>query len=62
MFVQSAGELWRRDDELHDNILIDSYELLTTLAQNGVSAEVKGAFGDETLPHGLAAIVGHRVD
>jgi SAM-dependent methyltransferase len=62
MFVRSSGELWRRDDELHDNILVDTNELPTTLARNGVSAEVKSAFGDETLPHGLAAIVGHRVD
>jgi hypothetical protein len=62
MFVRSAGELWYRDDELHDNVLVDANELLTTLARNGVTAEVKGAFGDETLPYGLAAIVGHRVD
>lgn len=62
MFIRSAGEMWRRDDELHDNILVNANELLTPLARNGVSAEVKSAFGDETLPHGLVAIVGHRVD
>jgi hypothetical protein len=62
MFVRTASELWRRADELHDNILVDTNELLTTLDRNGVSADVKNAFGDETLPHGLAAVVGHRVD
>ena len=61
MFVRTVGELWSRDNELHDNILVDTNELVTTLARNGVSADVNSAFGDETLPHGLAAVVGHRV-
>jgi len=61
MFVRTAGELWRPADELHDNILVDTNQLLTTLARTGVSAEVRDSFGDETLPPGLAAVVGHRV-
>jgi hypothetical protein len=55
-----AGELWRRDDETHDNVLVDTSRIPTLLASEGVDAEVKPAFGDETLPTGLVAIVGRR--
>jgi SAM-dependent methyltransferase len=60
MFARTTGEMWRRDDELHDNILIDTSDIPTLLAANGVSAETRSAFGDETLPAGLVAVVGHR--
>ena len=48
MFVRD-GELWRRDDETHDNVLIDTGRLPELLARFGVDAEVRHAFGDETL-------------
>ena len=62
IFVRTVGELWRRDDELHDNILIDTSEIPALVAKNGVAAEVRSKFGDETLPTGLVAVVGHRTD
>jgi hypothetical protein len=32
------------------------------LAEHGVQARVAECFGDEELPDGLVAIVGHKVD
>lgn len=51
---------WRRDHEVHHNILVDTSTVPTLLADHGVEAEVKGAFGDETLPVGLKAVIGRR--
>ncbi|MCZ7535708.1 MAG: methyltransferase domain-containing protein [Acidimicrobiia bacterium] len=59
MFVR-AGDLWRREDETHDNVLIDTTRIPEFLARVGVHAEVRSAFGDETLSAGLVAVVGHR--
>ena len=59
MFVRD-GELWRRDDETHDNVLIDTSRLPELLARFGVDAEVRHAFGDEALLSGLVAVVGRR--
>ena len=58
-FVRT-GDVWRRDDETHDNVLVDTGRIPTLLAQLGIDAEVRPSFGDETLPTGLVAIVGHR--
>ena len=59
MFVR-AGELWRRDDEVHDNVLVDTSEIPTLLASHGIEAHVRASFGGETLPTGLVAVVGYR--
>ncbi len=59
MFVR-AGELWRRDDEVHDNVLVDTSEIPTLLASHGIEAQVRSSFGSETLPTGLVAVVGYR--
>jgi hypothetical protein len=59
MFVRD-GELWRRDDETHDNVLIDTSRLPELLARFGVDAEVRHPFGDEALLSGLVAVVGRR--
>jgi SAM-dependent methyltransferase len=61
VFVR-AGEMWRRDDELHDNVLIDTSRIPSLLTRNGIQAEVRTGFGDETLPTGLVAVVGSRTD
>jgi SAM-dependent methyltransferase len=55
-----AGDLWRRDDEIHDNVLVDTNRIPTLLARHGVDAELRPAFGDEILPTGLVAVVGHK--
>lgn len=59
-FVRETPELWRRDDEVHDNVLIATAQLPALLATAGVAAEVRSSFGSEALPRGLVAVVGRR--
>jgi hypothetical protein len=61
-FVQQEDGTWRRDDERHDNVLVDTSKVPELLAHNGVEATVSGSFGDEQLPAGLVAVVGRRVE
>lgn len=61
IFVTNPDGTWRRDDERHDNVLIDTSRVPGLLAQYGVEASVRSSFGDEQLPAGLVAIVGRRV-
>jgi SAM-dependent methyltransferase len=62
VFVRNAADgSWRRDDERHDNVLIDTSRVPGLLAQHGVEASLRPSFGDETLPAGLVAVVGRRV-
>ena len=60
-FVRDDGDgTWRRDDERHDNVLVDTSEVPALLAGAGMQATVLPSFGDESLPDGLVAVVGHR--
>jgi SAM-dependent methyltransferase len=59
-FVRSDDGSWRRDDERHDNVLIDTAKVPDLLAAEGVQAEVRSSFGAEQLPVGLRVIVGRR--
>jgi SAM-dependent methyltransferase len=58
-FVKS-GDLWRRDDETHDNVLLNTERIPAFLADHGIEAEIRPCFGDEILPAGLVAVVGRR--
>jgi SAM-dependent methyltransferase len=58
MFVRSGRSSWRRTDEVHDNILINTTELRPVLERQGVRAELRTSFGSEALPSGLLAVVG----
>ena len=60
IFVKNDDGSWRRDDERHDNVLIDTTLVPGLLAQHGVEAQVRPSFGTEQLPTGLRALVGHR--
>jgi SAM-dependent methyltransferase len=60
IFTRNDDGSWRRDDERHDNVLIDTSRLPELLAAHGVDATVRDSFGDESLPVGLKAVVGHR--
>ena len=60
VFVRNDDGSWRRDNERHDNVLIDASRLPALLAPHQVEASVENAFGDETLPIGLRAVIGHR--
>jgi hypothetical protein len=54
------GDHWDRDDELHDNVLVETDRIPALLARHGVDAVVRSSFGSETLPVGLVAVVGRR--
>jgi hypothetical protein len=60
MFTKNDDGAWRRDDERHDNVLIDTSRVPPLLAEHGVDATVGTAFGSEKLPDGLHAIIGTR--
>jgi SAM-dependent methyltransferase len=60
IFVREDDGRWRRDDERHDNVLVDTSAVPALLADHGVEATVGRSFGSETLPAGLRTIVGHR--
>jgi SAM-dependent methyltransferase len=60
-FLRDDDGSWRRDDERHENVLIDTARIPALLAPHGVEVTVAEAFGDEVLPAGLRAIVGRRV-
>jgi SAM-dependent methyltransferase len=62
IFVRSTRGLWRREEEIHDNVLVDTNEIPALLGKAGVQAEVRASFGSETLPTGLVAVVGRRAD
>ena len=59
-FVKQDDGSWRRSDERHDNVLIDTAKVPALLARHGVDAVVAGSFGEEELPAGLVAVIGHK--
>jgi len=60
-FLRNDDGTWRRDDETHWNTLIDTSKVPALLAEHGVEAECRPAFGDERFPDGLVAIVGTKL-
>ncbi len=59
-FMPNPDGSWRRDDERHDNVMIDITTVPPLLASHGVDAVVGRSFGDEQLPTGLQTIIGHK--
>jgi SAM-dependent methyltransferase len=59
-FTRNDDGSWCRDDERHDNVLLDTARIPARLAELGVEASVSPAFGTERLPVGLYAIKGRR--
>jgi SAM-dependent methyltransferase len=59
-FVKNPDGSWRRDDERHDNCLVDTSRLPMLLGDHGVEASVVSSFGGEDLPPGLVVLVGRR--
>jgi hypothetical protein len=60
VFMRNDDGSWRRDDERHDNVLIDTARGPGLLADEGVEVRATSAFGAERLPTGLAVLVGRR--
>jgi SAM-dependent methyltransferase len=61
-FLQGEDGAWRRDDERHENVLVDTALVPALLAKHEVQARLSESFGEEKLPDGLVAIVGRKVD
>jgi hypothetical protein len=61
VFLRNEDGSWRRDDERHENVLIDTSLVPALLAEHGVRATVETSFGGGVqLPAGLHAIVGTK--
>jgi SAM-dependent methyltransferase len=58
-FIRNSDGSWRRDDERHENVLVDPEQVRTLLAGHGVDVVVGTAFGVQELPRGLVTVVGH---
>jgi SAM-dependent methyltransferase len=61
-FMRNEDGSWRRDDETHHNVLIDTARVPGLLAAESVQVEVVSAFGTEQLPTGLRVLIGRRSD
>ena len=59
-FTRNDDGSWRRDDERHDNVLVDIPREIALLGGHGVEAVAATSFGSEELPAGLYAIKGRR--
>jgi SAM-dependent methyltransferase len=59
-FVPDGHGAWRRDDERHENVLVDTSRLPGLLAEHGVDASVRPSFGTEQLPPGLHVVAGSK--
>jgi SAM-dependent methyltransferase len=59
-FLRNEDGSWRRDDERHDNVLIDTTLVPALLGNNGLQVTVASSFGTERLPVGLRALIGYR--
>ncbi len=61
-FVRVADGSYRREDEHHGNVLIDTSSVPALLRERGVTATIGDSFNydDHLLPVGLRSIVGHR--
>jgi SAM-dependent methyltransferase len=59
-FLRNDDGSWRRDDERHRNVLLDTTLIPGLLAGSGVDVTVQSSFGTETLPIGLRVILGRR--
>ena len=60
IFSRNGDGTWRRDDERHDNILVDTGRIPALLAEHGVDVVLGDAFGEEEPIVGLTTIVGRR--
>ena len=59
-FLRHEHGRWRRADERHDNVLLDTSRVPELLARHGLVAEVADSFGGEELPAGLRTVIGRR--
>jgi SAM-dependent methyltransferase len=58
VFVRGQDGRWERDDERHDNVLVDTSSVAALLGRAGVDARLEPAIGSHELPEGMVAVVG----
>lgn len=51
---------WRRSDERHENVLVDTARIPPLLASHGIDAAIQPSFGAEELPVGLKVVIGRK--
>jgi SAM-dependent methyltransferase len=61
IFTRTDDGSWRRDDERHDNVLIEVAAVPNLLAEHGAEATLGSRFGSYQLPEGLFAITGRKL-
>jgi SAM-dependent methyltransferase len=61
VFVRNDDGSWSRDDERHDNCLVDTARIPDLLSEHGIDASIEDSFGAEELPPGLKVVVGRKV-
>jgi SAM-dependent methyltransferase len=59
-FVRHPDGSWHRDDERHENVLVDTSQIPALLAAEGLEAAVVASLADEDQPEGLRFVVAHR--
>ena len=59
-FLPNPDGSWRRSNEHHENVLIDTAQIPALLREHGVQADVGASFGSETNPPGLRVVTGHK--
>jgi hypothetical protein len=61
VFTRNEDGSWRRDDERHVNVLIDTARVPPILAEHGVRATIGDSLGSSVeLLSGLHTIIGHK--
>lgn len=59
-FLRNDDGTWRRSDERHENVLLDTTTIPYLLAPHGLEVTLGTSFGTETLPAGLRTVIGRR--
>lgn len=62
VFLANGDGTWRRTEERHDNVLVDTSTVPALLVADGIEATVQPALGGYQLLEGLVAVIGHRPD
>lgn len=60
IFSRNEDGSWRRDDERHENVLVETERVPQLLEPHDVRATVEPSFGTEVLPEGLRVVIGRK--
>jgi hypothetical protein len=61
LFIRTEDDRWRRDEEVHQNVLLDTARIPALLSEHEVLAQLGHSFGVEELPKGLVTLVGKKL-